>query len=226
MWHLDFCKLCYHLSLFLCRSLFASTVSTGWRAESLELIAHVHIRSSTSRKCSIPLFRLESPFSSSNRTSRAALARASSPPPLNFRFSPPHNTVIRLTTTVARARTGKTDKSGVGKTPGAPRSTARSTWIAPAFRIQPAPHLWCFFFVCWITRTRALFSNPPLPSSSSCFLFGLLFKCRTDSNCYDRETSGQDPSYHEQFNQHDPWQSVPGGGHPDIYEHFHQYGIY
>lgn len=126
MSHLDFCKLCCHLSLSLSlgRSLFASAVvSTDWRAESLELIAHVHIWSSTSRQCSIPLFRLESPFSSSNRTSRAALVQASSPPPLIFTF--PHNSqpFHSLTTTIARerTRTGQTER----ERPGAARSSAR-----------------------------------------------------------------------------------------------------
>lgn len=80
----------------------------------------------------------------------------------------------------------------------------RDTWIATATGFIPAPL--SFFHA----RSTPVFSTLRTPGVffffCNClgYLRVALYKCRTEYNCYDRETSGQDPSYHEQFNKHDP----------------------
>lgn len=75
----------------------------------------------------------------------------------------------------------------------------RDTWIATATGSIRAPPVSCFFFlhtcVFHFENTRCIFCG---------YLRVVLYKCRTEYNCYDRETSGEAPSYHEQFNKHDP----------------------
>lgn len=82
----------------------------------------------------------------------------------------------------------------------------RDTWIATATGSIPAPL--SFFFSRLIHTCVFHFENTRCLLCVCVQLLGylrvVLYKCRTEYNCYDRETSGEAPSYHEQFNKHDP----------------------
>lgn len=136
-----------------------------------------------------------SPPSSSNRASRAAPVQLP-PPLLTHRLrNPPtsSSSVITLISTIGCDHTG-----------GENRRRASSAGYLESYNKRIHLFIFPFFFSSSLDPRLCVSIREHQLDLFSVIIWISARKCRTDSNCYDRETSGEAPSYHEQFNKHDP----------------------